>query len=149
MGAVVGDGAVPGPDLAQDPDVLARARERLLERHPVPALHHLRAGHAEAEDEASAREVVERHGRHRGGSRLPRGHLHDRGAEPDALGVRPPPREGRQAIGPVCLGGPDRVEAELFGLGDGFGRARGWATGPVAGVVAELELLRHGRQATA
>src|SRR2546428_4212051 len=36
-------GAVPGPDVAQDPDVLACARERLRERHAVPALHHLRA----------------------------------------------------------------------------------------------------------
>ena len=50
-------------------------------------------------------------------------HLHDAGAELDPLGVRAPPRERRQGVGAVRLGGPHRVEAEPLGLLDRLERA--------------------------
>ena len=75
--AVVGDRPLARPDVAQDADVLARAGERLGERLAVPALDHLRAADAEAEDEAPAAEVVHRHRGHRGRGRRARAHLHE------------------------------------------------------------------------
>ena len=63
--ARVGDRSLASQHLAHDVDVLARARQRLPERRPVPALHHLRARHPEAEHEATLREVVEGEGVHR------------------------------------------------------------------------------------
>ena len=131
------------PDVAQDRDVLARAREWLGERHPVPALHDLRAGHAQAEDEAPATEVIERHRRHRGGGRLARRELHDRGPELELLGRRPPPGQRRQAVRAVGLRGPDRVEPQLFGLEHRLGRAGRRPPGPVAGVQPELQRPTH------
>ena len=55
---------------------------------------------------------VERRRGHRGHRRGARRHLHDRGAELDALGVRHRPGERRDRVGAVGLGGPRRVEAE-------------------------------------
>ena len=52
------------------------------------------------------------------GRRRARRHLHDRRAEPHALGLRAPPGQRRQHVGAVGLGRPDRVEAEALGLGD-------------------------------
>jgi len=46
----------------------------------VPAFDHLRAGGPEPQDEAPAREGVQRHRRHRGHRRRAGRHLHDRGA---------------------------------------------------------------------
>src|SRR5207248_6723781 len=51
---------------ADDLDVFARLPERLAPWLAVPALDHLRAGGAEAEDEAAARHQVEGRGGHRG-----------------------------------------------------------------------------------
>src|SRR4051812_10772176 len=138
--AVELDRPLAGPDLTQDLDVLARARQRLLERHAVPALDHLRPGHTQSKDEAAAGEVVHRQRRHRGHRGLASGHLGDRGAEPELRRLLTPPRERRQAVGAVRLRRPDRVEAELLGLGDRLGDARWWAPGPVAGVQAQLQV---------
>ena len=92
------------------------------------------------------REVVHRHRGHRGGGRLARGHLHDRGAEPHVLRLRAPPGERRQHVGAVGLRRPDRVEAEPVGLGDRLLDAGRRARAPVAGVEAELEVARHRAQ---
>ncbi len=138
--AVGGDGRPPGDRVAHDPDVLARARERLRERLAVPALDDLRARHAEPEHEAAAAQVVHRHRGHRRGGRTARAHLHDRRAEPDPLGLGAPPRQRRQRVGAVGLRGPDRVEAEALGLLHGRERRRRRRTGgPVARVEAELQ----------
>ena len=102
--------------LPQDLHVLARALELLAEALPVPALGHLRARRADAEQHAPARELVERgrgHGGHR--RRAPR-HLEDRRADPDALGLRGQPGEHGGGVGPVGLGGPDRVEPRRLRL---------------------------------
>ena len=84
----------------------------------VPALHHLRARGAEAEDEPPTGQVVEGHRRHRRGRRSASRHLGDGGAELDPLGVRAPPGQRHQGVGAVGLGRPDRVEPEPFGLQD-------------------------------
>jgi hypothetical protein len=55
----------PSQHRAHDLDVLARLAERLPPLLPVPALDDLRAGRAEAHQEPSAREQVERRSRHR------------------------------------------------------------------------------------
>src|SRR3954447_6950286 len=128
------------PDVAQDLDVLARARQRLAERHAVPALDHLRSRDTEAEDEAAAGEVVHRHRRHRGHRRLARRHLRYRRAQLERLRLCTPPSERRQAVGAVGLRRPDRIEAELLGLGDRLGDVRRRAACPVAGVEAQLQV---------
>ena len=60
MLALVVDRALAGDDLAHDLDVLAGAAPGLRVGHAVPALGDLRAGGAEAEDEAPAGELVDR-----------------------------------------------------------------------------------------
>src|SRR5205085_10283711 len=52
VGALAGDAVLARGDVADDLHVLPRAREGLLERPPVPALHHLRPRYADAEDES-------------------------------------------------------------------------------------------------
>ena len=121
--AVVLDGLAAGDDAADDVDVLAGAGERAGIGLAVPALDDLRAGRAEAEDEAPAGQVVERDRRHRRGRRGARRELDDAGAEADALGVRAPPGERREGVGAVGLGRPHRVEAEALGLLDRLQRA--------------------------
>ena len=81
-----------------DLDVLARLAERLAPRLAVPALHDLRARGAEAEQEAAAREQVERRRRHRRVRGRAAGDLHDRRAELDPLGERAEPRERRDGV---------------------------------------------------
>ena len=83
--------------LADDLDVLARARERTAVVVAVPTFHDLRARRAEPEHEAAARQVVERERGHRHRGRRARRDLADRRAELDALGRRAPPRERRRA----------------------------------------------------
>ena len=98
-------------DLAHDRHVLARARERPPVRDAVPALDHLRPGGPEPEDEAPAREGIERHRRHRRHRRRARRHLHDRRAELDLAGLRRDPGERRDGVVAVRLGRPDRVDS--------------------------------------
>ena len=65
------------------------------------------------------------------------------GAELERGRARSPPRERRERVGAVGLGGPDRVEPEPLGLDDRLGRA-GRRTGrPVPRVVAELDVSHH------
>ena len=101
-------------------NVFARPFERPRIGLPVPAFNYLRAGGADAEDEAAAREVVERHRRHRGGRGRARGELSDGGAELDAATSANPTRRAASGIRAVGLGRPDRVESEAFGLSDGL-----------------------------
>ena len=143
--AVVGHGPLALPDVAHDPHVFARAGERLGERHAVPALHDLGARDAEPEDEAATGEVVHGHRGHRRGRGLARGDLDEGGAQVDALGLRAPPRQRRQAVGAVGLGGPDRVVPQALGLLDGVHDPGRRAACPVTGLQAELEFARHGR----
>ncbi len=106
---------------------------------PYQPFDDLRARGAEAADEPTVRQVVHRDRRHRGRRGRACRHLHDAGAELDLLGVSSPPRQRRECIGAVGLGGPDRVEAELLGLLDRFERPRRRTRRPVSGVVSELE----------
>ena len=73
--------------LADDLDVLARLRERLPPRLAVPALDDLRAGGSEPEQEAAAREQVERRRGHRRVRGRAAGDLHDRAADLDVVVV--------------------------------------------------------------
>ena len=63
-------------------------------------------------------ELVERRGGHRGHRRRAAGHLEDRRAELDPLGLPREPGEDRGGVGAVGLGGPHRVVAEPLGLQD-------------------------------
>ena len=109
--ALVLEPALAGDDLLDDLDVLAGAAPGLRVGDAVPALGDLRAGGAEAEDEAAAREGVDRDAGHRRRGRGPRRDLEDRGAELDRLGLRREVGEHADRVGAVGLGRPDRVEA--------------------------------------
>jgi hypothetical protein len=100
--AVVLDRCASGDDLTDHVDVLAGAGQRARVRLSVPALDDLWSRGAESEDEAAAREVVERDRRHRRGGRRARRELDDAGAESDAFGLRAPPREGVRASDPYA-----------------------------------------------
>ena len=124
---------------ADDLHVLARALERPVEALPVPALHHLRPGDAEPEDEPPAREVVERHGGHRRRRRGAGRDLGDGGAEAGTRRRPAPPRQWGEGVRAVALGGPEGVETEAVGGGEHLGHAlRGVGT-PVAGEVSDAE----------
>ena len=105
----------------------------------MPALHHLRIRHPEAEPEPPTRERVESHRRHRGRRRRPAADLHDAGAHVDPR--RPPgdPRGGRDRVRAIGLGGPHRIEAEPLGLEDLLHVERHLRPG-----VAEGECESHG-----
>ena len=92
-----------------------------------------------------AAEVVQGHRRHRGGRRGAGGDLDDRRAQLDPLGRRPPPGQRHQRVGPVGLGGPDRVKAQALGLEDALGGPGRRAAGPVAGVQAQSKFACHAR----
>ena len=147
MRAVVGDRPVPRPDVAQDPDVLARARERLGERLAVPALDDLRAGHAEPEDQAAARQMVERHRRHRGRRRRSGRDLHDRGPELDPLGRASPTTRAASAR-PSRTPRRSRSSQSRAASASRTASAApgGRAAGPVAGVQSEPQFARHRRE---
>ena len=114
--ALVLERPLAGERLAHDLHVLARAGERTRERHAVPALGHLRAGHAEAEPEAAARQHVERGGGHRGGGRRACRDLHQGRAETDPLGHGGQVAEHRDRVLAPRLGHPHRVETRPVGL---------------------------------
>ena len=109
--ALVVDRALAGDDLAHDFDVLAGAAPGLGVGHAVPALGDLRAGGAEAEEEAAAGELVDRRPGHRRRRRRARRDLEDRGAELDRRRLRRQPGEHADHVGAVGLGRPDRLEA--------------------------------------
>ena len=113
--------------------------------HPVPALGDLRAGGAEAEEEAPAGELVDRRPGHRRRRRGAGGNLEDRGAELDRRRLRGEPGEHADHVGAVGLGGPDRLEAGRLGrLHDLDGILARRADSPVAEVEAQLQIsARH------
>ena len=76
------------------------------------------------------REVVERERGHRHRGRRARRELADRRAELDRRRLRAPPRERRQRVGAVRLGGPARVEPEPFRFGKRSGHSRPAAARP-------------------
>ena len=122
-----------------DLDVLARPLQLAAEALPVPALCDLRPARADAQQHAAAGELVERRRGHRGHRRRAAGHLEDRRAELDALGLGREPGEDRDRVGAVGLGGPDRVVAEPLGLLDELELLGGAEPeAPVADVDAEL-----------
>ena len=61
-------------------------------------------------------------------------------------GRRAPPRERRERVGAVRLGGPARVEAEPLRLRQRLRHARRRPRAPVADHVPELHVVRHGSQ---
>jgi hypothetical protein len=101
---------------ADDLDRLAGRRQRGPEAHPVPALHHLRAADADAEQEPASGQQVQRHGRHGDERGRPRAELHDRRAEADPGRLAGQVTElGQRVLGPG-LRHPYRVGAESFGV---------------------------------
>ena len=137
--AVVGDRALAGDDLAHDFHVLARAPPGLRVGDAVPALRDLRPRGTEAEDEAAARERVDRAAGHRRGGRRPRGHLHDRGAEVDGAGLSGQPRRHRHDVGSIRFRHPDRLEPQPLGVADEIQRLPPpRADAPVADTHTEL-----------
>jgi hypothetical protein len=115
--ALVGHGRLALGDLADDLHVVPQPVIRHAPRLAVPALHDLRAGHPQAQDEAVAAgqrvHGLGLHGRHR---RRAAGQLHDAGAQPDPLGLGGQVSQRRDRVRAVRLGRPDRVEAEPLRL---------------------------------
>src|SRR3954453_13652880 len=129
----------PRERLAQDLDVLARALQLLWEALAVPALGHLGAGGAEAEDHPAVGELIEGGGGHRRHRRGARRHLEDRRAEFDLLGLRCDPGEHGRGVRAVGLRGPDRVEpGRLRLLYELDLLAGGQPEAPVANAYAQL-----------
>ncbi len=99
-----------------DVDVLAGSRQRLPVRDAVPALHDLGPRDAQAQQEAPATQVIERHGRHGRHRRSAGRHLHDAGSQAYRRGVGRKPGQRCCCVGAVGLGRPDRVVPEPVGL---------------------------------
>ena len=127
-----------GPHLPDDVDVFAGPGQRLGERLAVPALDHLRAGHAEPEDVPAAAEVVEGQRGHRAGGRRARGQLDDRGAQPQPVRRRTPPGQRRVGVRAPCLGGEHGVESGVLGRGHEFGVVVGRLSAPISQLQSEL-----------
>jgi hypothetical protein len=104
--ARVADRRLPAHHLPNDVDVLAGPRQGLAKGLAVPALYHLGARDAEAEDYTTLGEVVEGEGVHRSAGRRAGGELNDGSAELDALGLGADPGQGGEGIGAPGLGGP-------------------------------------------
>ena len=134
---VGGHRMLAGEHPAHDVDVLARAGERLRVRLAVPTLDDLRPGSTETQDDAAARQVIERDRRHGRGRRSAGRQLRDRGAEFHVLRRRAPPRERGERVGPVGLGRPDRLEPEPVGGADRRENALRRPLLPVAGRVPD------------
>ena len=143
MLAVIGHRFVARQDLADDIDVLACARQGLVERSAVPTLDDLGARDAKAEDEATPREVIHGLGGHGHGHWSPGAELTQRGAEPHGRRRRPPPGQRGQGIGAIGLRCPHRVEAEAFGLRHLLDGTRRRSGSPVAELQSELEICHR------
>jgi hypothetical protein len=112
--ALVLDPVLGGEHLAEDGDVVAGRRQRLAERDPVPALDDLRSRDAEPEDQAAARQLLERQGGHRRGAGRAGPDLGDGGAEPERGRAGGDVGERDERVVDPRLGGPDRVVAEAL-----------------------------------
>jgi len=149
--AVVAD-ALTAQGLLDDRDVLAGAGQRLVEPDAVPALGHLRSRDAEAQAEPAAGQRVEGGRGHRGHRGRAGRDLEDRRADVDALGLRSYPREDRDHVRAVGLGGPGDGVPEAVGLAGELEVVGVVARAPVAEVDAEPHALplqvriRCGRQ---
>ncbi len=116
--ALVGD-LLAAPDLVADLDGVAGASERLLERHPVPALDHLRSGGPEAEHEPPVGQGVEGRcglGDQGGAARVERD---DAGHQLGGLGFRCEVAERGDQVVAVYLRAPQQVDTgrlEVAGL---------------------------------
>ena len=99
------------PHHAADVDVLLDARHRLLVGHAVEALDDLRAGGAEAADDAAVAHVVEPGERHRHQRRRAGVDVDDARADLDALGLGRQVAHLADGVEAVGLGHPHDVEA--------------------------------------
>jgi len=110
--------ALAGEHRPQRLDRLAHLRQRLDERHAVPALDDHVRGRADPEDEAAARGVRQRGSLLGEQGRAARVRVDDAGAEPDPLGHRRGQRERGEAVGPRGLAGPQVVVARGLGAAE-------------------------------
>ena len=108
--------AVKGP--AEHLDVLAGTGQGPVGGLSVPALHYLRAGDTEAQNQPTPGQVVQGYGVHGGSRRGTSCHLDDAGTKPDPLGVGGQVHQRREGIAAPRFGGPDGVVTQAFGLLD-------------------------------
>ena len=105
-------GLLSREELSHELRRLPDPRERLLERHPVPVLHHRVGRGAEPEGEPPGGDPVDGEARRRDDGRNPRVHGGDPRAEPRPLRpARDGGREGHRVAHPVAIGEPEIVEA--------------------------------------
>jgi hypothetical protein len=117
-GRSVVDDLLAAPRHPAHVDVVADAGHRLVVRHAVESLDHLRTGGPEAEDEPAVRHVVEAGcglGHTRGS---PREHVEDARPDLDRRGLRREEAHLRHGVEAVGLGHPDHVEAGLLQFDD-------------------------------
>src|SRR5262249_25491951 len=114
--ALVLEWALAREYLTYDRDIFAGARERLAVGDTMPPFDHLRAGRADAEEKAVARERLQTHRRHRGAGRGTALHLHDAGADFELARAREHPRRGTDRVAAPRFAGPGGVVAEPLGL---------------------------------
>ena len=105
-------------DLPDDGDVFFCPRHRFAESHAMPALDHLRPGHAQSAKETTAGQMLQGHRGHRRHRRRARGNLHDPGADIQLCRVRQHPGGGGDGVGAVRLAGPGLRKAQSFGFLD-------------------------------
>ena len=121
--ALMRNGTLALQDLLDDGHVIAHAIGRLAPRLAMPAFDDLRAGHADAQHHASlAGHGIDGLRAHGQVGRGARGQRRDAGAQADALGQRADEGQRRDGVGTVGLGGPHRVESELFGTQNALDR---------------------------
>ena len=137
--AVVGDGLFPSKHLLDDGDVFPGAGQGLGEGAAVPAFHHLGPRYAKAKHEAALGKVIKGERCHGHGRGRARGKLAHRRAQANLRGMGADPGQGREGVGAVGLGGPDRVVAEALGGLDRLDKVLRRVRAPVA----ELEPKLH------
>ena len=103
-------------DGAHDFHVLAGLTQRFAIRLAVPALHDLRTGQPQPQQQSSVGELVQSHGGHGGVGRRAAGHLHDGCAQMNVLSERAQPGQRRDGVRTVGLGGPYRIVTQPVGL---------------------------------
>src|SRR5450759_2626627 len=126
-----------------DLDVLPGAAQRCGEPDSVPALRHLRPGHAEPEPEPPAGDDVQGGRSHRRHRRRPGRNLQYGAAHVDPAGVRGDPGQHRNRVRAVGFRRPDHREAEALRLlGQGQAVALGAGTKPP---VRQVQAEPHAR----
>ena len=107
---LVFDPALAGDDSLDDLDVLTGTAPWLLDGTPYQPSETCGPRGPESEDEATPPEGVDRHTGHRGRRGLAGGHLKDRGAELDPLGLRREVGEDADRVGAIGLA--DQTESK-------------------------------------